>query len=145
MPNDKTSILPAHTDCNSGDSPFQLVVWIPLTNSYSTNSMFIFSRDQSKKYFECNRQSSEWNELVIADDFIKVSRGEYIVFPPTLIHGNQLNETEQTRVSLNVRVKSLYSPYQPGTPPDRTYGTYYSLWNLSEWAEWNNSVYQYLK
>ena len=41
MPKDKTSTLPIHSDSWSADSPFQINLWIPLTDVFSTNSMFI--------------------------------------------------------------------------------------------------------
>ena len=48
MPGDKNSILKSHIDSQSGDSVFQLVVWVPLTNAYETNSMFIHSKEFSE-------------------------------------------------------------------------------------------------
>ena len=42
LPNDETSILGIHSDTFSGESEFQINLWIPLTNSFETNSMFIF-------------------------------------------------------------------------------------------------------
>jgi len=47
MPDDTTSLLRAHSDCNSGDSPFQLNLWIPLTKAYESNSMFIYNEESS--------------------------------------------------------------------------------------------------
>ena len=41
LPNDNSSLLPVHADTWSGDSPFEIVVWIPLVNCYNTKSMFI--------------------------------------------------------------------------------------------------------
>ena len=29
IPDDESSVLPAHSDCSSGDSPFEVVLWIP--------------------------------------------------------------------------------------------------------------------
>ena len=40
LPKDNSSILPAHTDCASGDSPFQTNIWIPLTDTFKSNSIF---------------------------------------------------------------------------------------------------------
>ena len=34
LPNDKSSLLPIHSDTWSGDSPFETVVWIPMVNCY---------------------------------------------------------------------------------------------------------------
>ena len=141
MPGDESSILPAHTDCNSGDSPFQLVIWIPLTDAKATNSMFIMGEAKSRSYYHHLGSHSIHKQLEISkDDYININEGEYIIFPPTLIHGNTLNTTKKTRISLNVRVKSIFSPYQRLTPLDRKVGAYYSLWNMSPWSKWNQEV-----
>ena len=47
MPKDQTSILPIHTDSSSADSPFQTNIWIPLTDAFETNSMFILDKNQT--------------------------------------------------------------------------------------------------
>ena len=41
MPGDESSQLPLHSDSWSADSPFQINLWIPLTDAFDTNSMFI--------------------------------------------------------------------------------------------------------
>ena len=38
MPEDKSSLLPVHADTWSGDSPYEVVVWIPLVDCYDTKS-----------------------------------------------------------------------------------------------------------
>ena len=40
MPKDKDSLLDLHSDIYAGESPFQVVVWLPLVNAYGTKSMF---------------------------------------------------------------------------------------------------------
>ena len=42
MPNDRSSLLPVHSDVWSGDSPFEIVVWIPLVDCYKTKTMYDF-------------------------------------------------------------------------------------------------------
>ncbi len=41
FPNDKSSLLPVHSDTWSGLSPFEDVIWIPLVDCYKTKSMYI--------------------------------------------------------------------------------------------------------
>lgn len=144
MPYDKTSILPVHSDCNSGDSPFELVLWIPLTDSYLTNSMFVLDPQISKQYFESLISDNNFNPTPLESDFVNVLFGQYLVFPPSLLHGNVLNETQHTRVSLNVRVKSVFSPNSPINVPDRRFGGYYEEWTLSPLFKWNSTVYRLL-
>ena len=137
MPNDKSSILSAHSDCWSSDSPFQLNLWIPLTNAYESNSMFIWSKKQSlnlmKKISNDDFYQLSPSRLKASkDQFIKIFFGEILLFNPALIHGNILNKTNQTRISLNLRFKSLFSPEPTKKNPDRKFGTYYKKFCLSE-------------
>lgn len=145
MPGDTSSILPAHSDCSSGDSPFEMVIWIPLTEAFGTNSMFIFGCSESRIFYDnlkkgvCNMPQPK------EEDFVEARLGEYIIFSPALIHGNVLNKTDSTRVSLNIRIKSLFSPYTPYVVSDRTFGTYYDIWKLSPLCLWGKDVYEALK
>ena len=41
MPGDKNSILEKHIDLRTGDSPFQRVIWIPITEAFGTNAMYM--------------------------------------------------------------------------------------------------------
>lgn len=141
MPDDSTSVLPAHSDCSSGDSPFELVIWIPLTDAYSTNSMFLLDEGRSTIFYDSMRQGATSPLLSpTAKDFLELKYGQYLIFPPSLIHGNVVNLTDTTRVSLNVRVKSVFSPYLPKPVPDRMYGAYYKEWHISKLFRWNMGV-----
>tara|TARA_Y100001968_G_C19319740_1_gene698581 strand:+ start:318 stop:1037 length:720 start_codon:yes stop_codon:yes gene_type:complete len=142
LPGDQSSVLKAHTDCNSGDSPFQLNIWIPLTRAYGSNSMFLIDKRRSIEYYRDLSNGTLKEVLPTKEDYLEVAFGDYILFPPTLIHGNTINTTNKTRISLNIRCKSVFSPYQKNIVPDRTYGSYYEKWNLSEIFLWNNSIYQ---
>jgi len=142
-PNDAASILASHSDIMSGDSIFEYVVWIPLTDAYETNSMFILDSDRSMHYLNGLRDSLPLStghiELV---DFVNLKIGKLLIFSPTLIHGNVLNTTVHTRISLNFRVKNLFTPYQKWTPEDRKPGVYYDVLSMSESTKWNLQVYQ---
>ena len=63
------------------------------------------------------------------DDFLRVKKGDLIIFNPLLLHGNVKNETNSTRISLNVRLKSFFTP--DGVSPDRKVGTYYEILETS--------------
>ena len=144
MPNDEDSVLEAHSDCSSGDSPFELVIWIPLTKCFSTNSMFIQSREKSKIFYESLKSNTPVETEVDESDFLYTDWGECIVFPPTLIHGNVINKTNSTRMSINVRIKSIFSPYTKTLVHDRMYGTYYKVFKTSELTKWNMEVHENL-
>ena len=49
MPKDRESNLPMHSDIYAGESPFQVVVWIPLVDAYDTKSMFFTKPIHNKK------------------------------------------------------------------------------------------------
>ena len=105
MPNDMKSILEPHKDYRSGDSPFQKVVWVAITDSYGSNAMVM----------------ERGNQL----ESVAVRRGEAIIFDPNTQHGNKCNETKHTRISINVRVKNWFTPDLGEIMPDRQFGEYY--------------------
>ena len=41
LPADDSSLLATHSDVWSGDSPFEVVVWVPLVDVYRTKSMYL--------------------------------------------------------------------------------------------------------
>lgn len=145
MPNDESSILEAHSDCSSGDSPFELVLWIPLTKCYDSNSMFILSQKESSEIYEKIKSNEKYEVNPNKSKFVTADPGKFGIFAPTLIHGNILNRTEITRSSLNVRVKSVFSPYTQEVVQDRTYGTYYKKLSITSLTEWNIKIYNTLK
>ena len=61
FPNDNSSLLPIHSDVWSGDSPYEINLWVPLVSCYRTKSMYILEQKdyanfekimQKKKIFE---------------------------------------------------------------------------------------------
>ena len=52
LPRDNSSILPIHSDVWSGNSPFEVVLWIPLVSVKKTKSMFILSPELNKYYYK---------------------------------------------------------------------------------------------
>ena len=61
LPNDDSSLLPIHSDTWSGDSPFEVVVWLPLVDCDTTKSMYILPpkhMDDIKKFFNKNKNAS---------------------------------------------------------------------------------------
>tara|TARA_X000000950_G_C13735974_1_gene586373 strand:+ start:122 stop:967 length:846 start_codon:yes stop_codon:yes gene_type:complete len=118
IPNDNSSMLPMHSDVYAGESPFEVVIWIPLTNvDASTHSMFITDPSSNKKI---NGEVTTSKKKTIIEifkkykkkfKFIKISYGNILLFTPVLMHGNVVNRTSISRLSLNCRFKSLLSPY----------------------------------
>ena len=118
VPNDTDSMLPMHSDIYAGESPFEVVVWTPLTN-VQPNSMSMFITDP-KNNSKINNMVTNTKTQTILDiykkyknkfKFIKINYGEILIFSPILLHGNVVNKTNESRVSLNCRFKGLLSPY----------------------------------
>ena len=113
MPEDKTSILDLHTDALSGQSVFELVLWVPLTRAYESNSMYIFKETTNEilknlKKNEAIGMKNLFEKYKKEAKFLNLKYGECLIFSPTLFHGNILNKTSTTRVSINCRFKNLF-------------------------------------
>jgi sporadic carbohydrate cluster 2OG-Fe(II) oxygenase len=117
LPGDESSLLPVHSDVWSGDSAFEVVVWVPLVDCYRTKSMFILPRklnDEHSKHLAGFRgkDTEELFQAIEPDvEWLTVSVGQGLIFTHTLMHGNRRNEEDEARWSMNCRFKSLLSPY----------------------------------
>jgi sporadic carbohydrate cluster 2OG-Fe(II) oxygenase len=117
FPNDNSSLLPIHSDVWSGDSPYEINLWIPLVNCYKTKSMYILEQKDYpsfKKNMEGNNYSSSEDIFKLVKNKIKwltVNYGQFLIFNQGLPHGNVINIEKETRWSMNCRFKSFFSPY----------------------------------
>lgn len=117
LPNDDSSLLPVHSDIWSGDSPFEIVVWLPLVNCFKTKSMFILPPKKyqklEKSFKKVSNKSSESLFKMIKKDveWININTGQVLIFNQSLPHGNRINKETTSRWSMNCRFKSLLSPY----------------------------------
>ncbi|MDC0655228.1 hypothetical protein OAP48_00825 [bacterium] len=117
LPNDDSSLLPVHADVWSGDSPFEIVAWLPLVNCRQTKSMYLLppvpNRKVSDRLHEFASQSAEDLFHAIEPDveWIDIQYGQVLLFAQSLMHGNRINMETDTRWSMNCRFKSLFSPY----------------------------------
>ena len=117
LPNDNSSLLPVHADTWSGDSPFEVVAWLPLVDCYRTKAMYLLPPE---KYAELCEDfsakaggSSEALYQSIKSDvkWLDIQYGEVLLFDQSLPHGNRINEEVETRWSLNCRFKGVFTPY----------------------------------
>ena len=126
--NDESSVLPMHSDIWTGDSPFQVVLWVPLTDASETNSMFFLpplaSREARNRVAAGEFKSMDQIENAYRSQLITmvVPHGKVLVFDSSCLHGNVLNETKTSRWSINCRFTGLLTPF---TNPERRLGTYY--------------------
>ena len=117
MPKDKSSLLEMHADTWSGDSPYEIVLWLPLVDCFKTKSMYILPSDKyelflkkfkssySKKNFDLFKSIKK--DLIWLD----IKFGEVLLFNQCLPHGNVVNKENETRWSMNCRFKSVFTPY----------------------------------
>jgi len=116
-PNDSSSLLPIHSDVWSGDSAYEINLWLPLVNCYKTKSMYILNPRNYESFldkglFKKTKNTDElYKKVKKKVNFLKVNYGEYVIFNQNLPHGNIVNKEKTTRWSLNCRFKSLFSPY----------------------------------
>jgi sporadic carbohydrate cluster 2OG-Fe(II) oxygenase len=117
FPNDDSSLLPVHADTWSGDSPYEVVVWLPLVNCYGTKAMYILppsNTDDLNKNFSIKAgKSSEdlYNSIKHDVKWLEVKFGEVLIFDQALPHGNRVNLESETRWSMNCRFKGVFTPY----------------------------------
>lgn len=118
MPRDEKSMLPMHSDIYAGESPFEVVIWIPMMNvKKNSHSMFITNPKDNKiinQQITKNKTSTIlkiYNKHKKKFKFLKINYGDILIFSPIIQHGNIVNKTDETRISLNCRFKSLLSPY----------------------------------
>jgi sporadic carbohydrate cluster 2OG-Fe(II) oxygenase len=121
-------------DTLSGQSPFEIVMWTPFTSVNKSNGMYYFDRETSShirqempkhedKGLDYLRQKY-WNDRLE----LEVEEGNVVIFSSTLFHGNVVNITPTTRVSINCRFKNLFSPDAPNTKSaERGSGIFYKL------------------
>jgi sporadic carbohydrate cluster 2OG-Fe(II) oxygenase len=116
-PKDDSSLLDVHSDTWAGDSSYEVVVWFPLVDCFSTKSMYIMSKQDTKKYSKIifkNKNKTNFNVYNLIKKkikWLKVDKGKVLIFNQNLIHGNHINKEKNTRWSLNCRFKSIFTPY----------------------------------
>jgi len=129
QPHDETSVLELHSDVWTGDSPFQVVLWVPLTDSIASNAMFFLSPKKSREAYgraiagELRSMGEIQKAYASHLKPIEIRYGDILIFDSSCFHGNQINTTSHSRWSLNCRFTSLLAP---STTPERRLGPYYT-------------------
>lgn len=117
LPNDASSILPIHADVWSGDSPFEVVLWIPLVDVRRTKSMFLLPPAPAaalhEKFHTIAGKSAEEIFRMAEPDlrWMEMDYGQFLLFNQNLPHGNRNNREPETRWSMNCRFKGVFTPY----------------------------------
>jgi sporadic carbohydrate cluster 2OG-Fe(II) oxygenase len=128
LPSDDSSLLPLHSDTwGSECSPFEVVLWVPLVDCYRTKSMFVLPADVDGKWrdrmheFADRGTESLFQAIKPEIEWLEVPYGNVVVFTPTIMHGNRINQEVTTRWTLNIRFKGLFTPYS-----DKRLGEYFA-------------------
>lgn len=96
-----------HKDTEYGHDEAEMNYWLPFTKAYDTNTVWIEQEAQNMEY------------------------GQMLEFSGSQLHGNKINETGQTRVSMDFRVlpESRFQPSEKITVSSKipfTIGGYWS-------------------
>src|SRR5215831_9075172 len=117
LPQDAGSLLPVHSDVWAGDSPYEVVLWVPYVDCARTKSMYFCdaARDADVQSRLADLRGGTVEDLYALIEphveFLDVAYGEMLVFTQNILHGNRVNLEPETRWSSNCRFKSLLSPY----------------------------------
>lgn len=124
LPGDDSSLLATHSDVWSGDSPFEVVVWVPLVDVRGTKAMYLLSPSLNGEMQDRMASLRSAEELYRTIEphvtFIDIPYGHIMLFNQTLMHGNRVNRESSTRWSMNCRFKSIMSPYA-----DKRFGEFF--------------------
>lgn len=128
MANDNSSLLDLHSDVYGGETPFQVVQWLPFVDVAGTKSMFILPQAKSR---EIAKQLSSFSDGGMAalfdrvkDDLVwlDIPYGKVLIFDSSCLHGNVVNKTPTSRWSINCRFTGLFTPY---TSYEKKLGSFY--------------------
>lgn len=114
---DDSSLLPLHSDAWAGDSPFEVVVWVPFTRCFDTKAMFLLPPADYPDFaaamnrFKTTGVEAAYQSVSDKLRFLSIDYGQFLLFNQILPHGNRVNREDTTRWSTNCRFKGLFTPY----------------------------------
>ena len=117
FPQDNSSLLPIPADTWSGDSPYEVVAWIPLVDCYKSKSMYILPANKYSMIEDNFKVMSDANTDDLYESvkkevkWIDIKYGEVLIFNQALPHGNRVNQESESRWSMNCRFKAVFTPY----------------------------------
>ena len=142
LPKDESSTLDMHTDFFSGESLFQINLWMPFENTKKTSSMFIINPKKSLEILKKIKSGSANDFNIIKKKYkkfmkwIDFKKGEAMIFSPNCLHGNVMNQETNTRLSINIRYKNLYSPYG-NLDNEKKIGLFYKPFQIKAVSKFN--------
>ena len=128
MPNEQSSLLDIHADVFSGETPYQVVQWLPLVDVWDTKSMFILPRVKSEAVVQRFREFADGGMQRLFEEvkgdivWLNIPYGKVLIFCPNYLHGNIVNSEQTTRWSMNCRFTGLFTPYDSA---EKSLGSFY--------------------
>lgn len=97
------------------NSPYEVVVWLPLVDCFGTKSMYILDREKTAGALRLlDERPTDWDgfhdHCLAVGENVPAPYGTALLFWTGLFHGSRVNREAETRFSLNMRYKSLFSP-----------------------------------
>ena len=106
--------VPVHRDAPS-NSHFEVILWVPLVDVYGTKSMFLCDRERSAEGLALLQGGAPFAAFEAHVERhgvdLAIPYGSALLFAAGLAHGCKINAEPDTRWSLNLRYKNLFSPY----------------------------------
>lgn len=104
---------PFHRD-SPPNSPYEIVVWLPLVNCIKDMSMYMFDIKKQNKIDNYLKSDSKINHDKYAKrngNCCECKFGEFLIFIAGAYHYIPINTQNRSRWSINVRYKNTFSPY----------------------------------
>ena len=112
-PNDKER-SPFHKDAPT-NSNYELVLWIPLVDCVKTMNMYVFEGGKhaiSQKFVNKNNKTEDYEAFSKKEGVLNnVKFGQMLIFWTNNYHYIPVNKEKETRWSLNIRYKNLFTRY----------------------------------
>jgi len=97
------------------NSPYEVVVWLPFVDCFRTKSMYVLNRQFTQKaieHYSSHPDDKDGFDEILLDhaELMEVPFGSALIFWSGLFHGSIINKEKESRLSLNIRYKNLFSP-----------------------------------
>jgi sporadic carbohydrate cluster 2OG-Fe(II) oxygenase len=97
------------------NSPYEVVVWLPLVDCFGTKSMYLLDRTASAEvmaFYRAHPDDRDGFQERLMDQarFVEVGFGQALLFWSGLFHGSVINTEAESRLSINTRYKHLFAP-----------------------------------
>ena len=102
-----------HRDAPSHSS-YELVIWIPLVDCFGTKAMYLVNHKSTQELYDNLGKTQDWQQFEVdaidKSSIVPVNFGEALFFSTAVLHGSHINKENETRISLNIRFKNIFSP-----------------------------------